>query len=171
MKSPTQRGQSSASSTLVECKPTYPTAAQVGARPERLIHSNPQDAWDCLTNEEQLLDLINDLRARVAVLEELIALPEERVKLGIERAVVALGKHVVRIRFSFGSDHDGDPALRFRVVLPDADCARDALRHSTERVQDVIRDQIDFRRIPEFPYFNYRSETEANARPEDLEWA
>jgi hypothetical protein len=70
---------------------------------------------------------------------------------------------VVRIRHSFSSDWDGDPAIYFRIIFTDDAVKRYPLLELTHRIEDaLIKDLALF--TSEYsvyiPYFNFRTKTE-----------
>jgi hypothetical protein len=72
-----------------------------------------------------------------------------------------LDPHVVRIRYSLGDDWSGEPAVFFRIVLPDAATRRDLLLESANRVSDAIERQIEpMEEWGVLPYFSFRSQSE-----------
>jgi hypothetical protein len=80
---------------------------------------------------------------------------------------------VVRIRYSFSRDWDGDPAIYFRVVLTDdaRSLNRDQLGELTRRIRDSLVKALslyDSEYSLYIPYFNYRtvSEQEQIKEPE-----
>lgn len=172
MSLPTKRGHTGRTATLDECQPSPHSTAPVGELPpETLPHAwGADDGFDTARNDRRLLELINDLRARVTRLEERTAPIEDQVRLVVERSTKALGSKVVRILHSFKFDHSGDDAIFFRVVLPDSLCGKEKLYPATRDVERVVREEIayfnDFERLT---YFNYRSETETKEHPEP-EW-
>lgn len=89
----------------------------------------------------------------------------------VERVVANLGPNVVRVRYDFGPDPTGDPAVFFRVLLTDAAAKRERLLQVTREIQRLIVRQIEpFEQWGVWPYFDYRSESEQNDL-HDAEWA
>lgn len=85
--------------------------------------------------------------------------------------VVAHSLHpdVVRIRWSFGDDWSGDPAIFFRVVLSDAASQRDDLAELTGDISGRIFEELHLAELDHIPYFNFRGESEQR-RLKDAEW-
>ncbi len=158
---PTQRGHTGQASTLPECELSPQATAPVGdLRVEDFTNSNM----------ELLLGIIRDLLSRVARLEERTAPIEDQIRLVVERSAKALGAKIIRIRHSLHQDHSGDESIFFRVVLPDSQCHRDRLFAATREVEGIVRTEIArFNDFERFPYFNYRSESEAKSHTEP-EW-
>jgi hypothetical protein len=87
----------------------------------------------------------------------------------VAEAVKELGPMVVRVRHNVGEDWTGDPAIFFRVVLPDRECRGKRLNKATTRIRELLRDKFDSLELGRFAYFSFRSETEALEMPEE-EW-
>lgn len=86
--------------------------------------------------------------------------------LGVERQ---LRPEVVRIRYSFGDDWSGDPAIFFRVVLSDAASQRQDLAEFTGDIGSKIYESLRLAELDCIPYFNFRTESE-QLRLNDPEW-
>src|SRR5579871_4395699 len=68
---------------------------------------------------------------------------------------------VVRIRYTFGDDWSGKPAVFFNVVLADFAAARDRLLDAMTQVTAAIIEQMDTeQQWGVLPYFNFRSQSE-----------
>lgn len=87
----------------------------------------------------------------------------------ISEVVRLLAPDVVRIRFDFGEDWSGDPAIFFRVLLSD-EAAERRLHEVTRRVVQALEDQVDFRSLGLFAYYNFRSVSEQAVLREEI-WA
>jgi hypothetical protein len=87
---------------------------------------------------------------------------------------------VVRIRHTLGDDWSGEPAVFFRIVLPDDACERqssgrvehhDRFFDITSQICAEIVQQIEpLEQWGVLPYFNFRSESE-QAQLKDSAWA
>jgi hypothetical protein len=88
----------------------------------------------------------------------------------IGKAIRKLGKEVVRVNFSLGTDSTGESAIFFRIVLTDAASREDKLADVTGRIATILFDEI---RPQEnwglYPYFTFRSKSEQEKR-NDPEW-
>jgi hypothetical protein len=88
----------------------------------------------------------------------------------LERNIAAVARllapDVVRIRYNFGEDHSGDPALFVRVLLSDKAAAdvrsgpQDGPQDVTENTADKIRVALVASGVKHYPYFNFRGESE-----------
>ena len=89
----------------------------------------------------------------------------------IAKAKRKLGKEVIRVNYSLGTDSTGEPSIFFRIVLTDAASREDKLAEVTGRIATVLFDEI---RPQEnwnlLPYFTFRSKSEQEQR-NDPEWA
>jgi hypothetical protein len=89
----------------------------------------------------------------------------------IAKAIRKLGKEIVRVNYSLGTDSTGEPSIFFRIVLTDAASREDKLAEVTSRVATILFDEI---RPHEswglLPYFSFRSKSEQEKR-NDPEWA
>jgi ribosome-binding factor A len=89
----------------------------------------------------------------------------------VDRVGQKLGANIVRIRHSLDYDSTGDPAVYFRVVMPDSSLTRDKLLEATRHVSFLIEQELQ----PQeewgvFPYFRFRSQSEQEAMQEPA-WA
>jgi hypothetical protein len=89
----------------------------------------------------------------------------------IAKAIRKLGKEVVRVSYSMGTDSTGELSIFFRIVLADAASSEDKLAEVTSRIAAILFDEI---RPQEnwglLPYFSFRSKSEQEKR-NDPEWA
>ena len=89
----------------------------------------------------------------------------------VVKAIRKLGKEVVRVKYSFGEDWTGDPAIFFRIVLSDAASREGGLADVANRIMTVIYDELrPYEDWGLLPYFNYRSKSE-QAKLNDPDWA
>ncbi|SPF50066.1 hypothetical protein SBA4_4250003 [Candidatus Sulfopaludibacter sp. SbA4] len=89
----------------------------------------------------------------------------------VKKVEQELGDKVIRIRYSLDYDSTGDPAVKFRIVMPDSSLTKDKLLEATQHVSWVIERELK----PEetwgvYPYFNFRAESEQEAMQEPA-WA
>jgi hypothetical protein len=89
----------------------------------------------------------------------------------IAKAIRKLGKDVVRVNYSFGTDSTDEPSIFFRIVLTDAASREDKLVSVTNRIRTILSDET---RLYEdwglLSYFSFRSKSE-QAQQNDPEWA
>lgn len=89
----------------------------------------------------------------------------------VARVEEKLGDQVIRIRYSLDYDSTGDPAVKFRVVMPDSSLAKGKLLESTRHVSFVIEDELQpLETWGVYPYFNFRAQSEQEEMQEPA-WA
>ncbi len=96
----------------------------------------------------------------------------EQLKEFEQNVQQAFGKfpgEVVRVRYSFGEDWSGDPAIYFRIVLSDEASEDDRLADVTQRIRRELVDDLGLDASDYFPYFNFRSKSEED-KLKDPEW-
>jgi hypothetical protein len=77
---------------------------------------------------------------------------------------------VVRIRHTLKDDWSGEPAVHFRIVLPDDACGHGRLYDVTSRISaEIVRRIEPLELWGVLPYFNYRSQSE-QTQLKDPEW-
>lgn len=82
-----------------------------------------------------------------------------------------LGDKVIRIRYSLDYDSTGDPAVKFRVVMPDSSLVKGKLLDATQDVSNVIEEELQpEERWGVYAYFNFRAQSEQEAMQEPA-WA
>ena len=82
-------------------------------------------------------------------------------------AISQLGPEVVRVKYNVGHDFDGDPCIRFRIVLADSVARRDLIGKMSRRISNILIDQLHpYYEWGLIPYFDYRSESEQGTEPE-----
>jgi hypothetical protein len=70
---------------------------------------------------------------------------------------------VVRIRYTFSRDWDGDPAIYFRIIITDEAFHRYPIMELTEKIRDALTMDLalyDSEYSLYIPYFNYRTVSE-----------
>jgi hypothetical protein len=88
----------------------------------------------------------------------------------IAKAVRKLGKEVVRVNYTLGTDSTGEPSIFFRIVLTDAASREDNLAEVTGRIETILVDEIrPYKNWGLLPYFSFRSKSEQQKR-NDPEW-
>ena len=88
----------------------------------------------------------------------------------VEEAKQRFGGDVVAIRYDLDTDWVGDPAIHFRILLPDVVANDDdRLGDVGRRVRDELVDELSLPESGRFPYFNFRSQSE-QAELKDPEW-
>jgi hypothetical protein len=60
----------------------------------------------------------------------------------IAKSIRKLGKEVVRVNYSLGTDSTGEPSIFFRIVLTDAASREDKLAEVTGRIETILFDEI-----------------------------
>lgn len=85
---------------------------------------------------------------------------QQEVDAAVERAAQSLAPDVVRIRYSFGDDHTGDPSIFFRVVISDEAASRPRLSDLARIVASTLRNGVKPDELGIHAYFNYRSLSE-----------
>jgi hypothetical protein len=90
----------------------------------------------------------------------------------VDKSIQKVGRLATRVRYDLGTDSSGDPALFFRIVLPDAAIRKAATLIDVTKVIEAIL----FKEIRPYedwgviPYFNYRSKSEQD-QLNDPDWA
>jgi hypothetical protein len=93
----------------------------------------------------------------------------ERIEPVVRAVETDLKPHVIRIRYSVGTDWSDEPAVYFRVVLSD-DAAANRLGEIANEVRKRLDGRLDFSALGLRPYHNFRSESE-QAALRDEAWA
>lgn len=94
----------------------------------------------------------------------------DQLEDAVSRATHKLGNEVVRVRYNVGTDSGGDPAIYFRIVLPDSAIAEGTLADLTGRIADTLSDEVHpYENWGLIPYFNFRGSGEQGSR--DPEWS
>ena len=89
----------------------------------------------------------------------------------VDRAILKLGKKAIRVRHSIGTDWNGDPAIYFRIILPDAASKEEALIATTGDIMTTLSDEIrPYEDWGLIPYFSFRSKSE-QAKLNEPEWS
>ena len=79
----------------------------------------------------------------------------------IEEVRQHLGDNIINIRYSFGTNWNGYPAIYFRILLPNAVAdGDDRLGNITRRVRDELADRWNLVESERTPYFNFRSQSD-----------
>ena len=100
--------------------------------------------------------------------------PEQLKELeqNVREAAKKFPGEVAWVRYSFGEDWSGDPAIYFRIVLTDEASSGDRLREVADRVENALFDDLRLSE-PEYSeynaYFNFRSKSEVDKLKEP-EW-
>jgi len=91
--------------------------------------------------------------------------------VSVRNAIDALGRDVVRVRYTLGQDWSGEYAIFFRIVLSDRASKRDQLLRVTQRVTNQIVQRLEpVEQWGLVPYFDFRSQSEQAALQEEA-WA
>jgi len=97
--------------------------------------------------------------------------PQAEIDAEVANVVSQLGPEAVRVRHQIGEDHDGDPALDFRIVVAGSAAKLEEFLASTRRIERILRDRLlPYSRWGLIPYFSFRSESEQATRNEP-EWS
>lgn len=92
------------------------------------------------------------------------------IRRAIAVAVYVLAPDIVRIRYTAGTDHDGDPAIHFRIVVSDQYATRANMLWYARRVEIIIERELDTHgRFGMRAFFRYRTLAEQN-RLRCAEW-
>jgi hypothetical protein len=95
---------------------------------------------------------------------------QQEIQNKVEEVKQRFRGDVVAIRYDIDTDWVGDPAVHFRILLPDAVANnRQWLADVTRRVRDELVDELGFAESERTPYFNFRSQSE-QAELKDPEW-
>jgi hypothetical protein len=79
-------------------------------------------------------------------------------------------KDVAHVRYDFGNDWSGDPAVYFRIVLSDEAAGEGKRRKVARRIEENLIEELGFYSVwPIIPYFSYRSASE-HAELHDPKW-
>jgi hypothetical protein len=96
---------------------------------------------------------------------------QKELKKSIDRAIARLGNRIVHLNYSLGEDWAGEPALFFRIVIPDAAAHSDNLVGVTNGIRSIADDIVrPFENWGLLSYFSFRSRSEQQSR-NDPEWA
>lgn len=98
-------------------------------------------------------------------------LHEDEFAAAVKKVEEKLGCEVVHISHSVDYDSTGDPAVHFRIVMPDKSFEKDQLLEKTRHVSFVIARELQpEERWGVYPYFRFRSQSEQEAMQEPA-WA
>ena len=101
------------------------------------------------------------------ILEDATQKCREAINKGIKFTVATRVAQLVRVLWNFDSDHSGEPAVFFRIVLTDK--ARDELLKTTREIETALTANCQLERFVLQSYFNFRSESEQKAL-KDPDW-
>lgn len=80
-------------------------------------------------------------------------------------------QQVVRVRYNFGDDSTGEPAVFFGILLSDSASRRDQLRNVANQVETAIYRRVEpLEQWGVLPCFSYRSQSE-QAQLNEPAWA
>jgi hypothetical protein len=89
----------------------------------------------------------------------------------VARVEEKLGEKVIRIRYALDYDSTGDPAVHFRIVMPDSSITKGQLLESTQYVSSVIEQELQpEERWGVYAYFRFRAQSEQEVMQEPA-WA
>jgi hypothetical protein len=95
---------------------------------------------------------------------------QQQIDEGVRKAVSALNRKVVRIRYNLGEDWSGGAAVFFRVLLKDAVSKRPSLRDVAREVAEMVAREVRPSELGLEVYYNFRSESEQETLQEAA-WA
>jgi hypothetical protein len=96
---------------------------------------------------------------------------QAQLDIEVANAIPKLGKEVVRLRHSVGTDTGGEPSIFFRIVLSDEAAREDVLSDVTRRIRTILFEEIrPYENWELIPYFSFRSKSEQANRNEP-EWS
>jgi hypothetical protein len=82
-----------------------------------------------------------------------------------------LGPNVVRLRYSLEKDWSGDPAIFFRIVIPDRVSRGELALRTARQIEETLMQHLEpLEEWGVLAYFSYSNESEQAAR-HDKEWA
>src|SRR5450432_2788248 len=67
---------------------------------------------------------------------------QDMLEKQIKKAIRKLGKDVVHVEHSFGTDSTDEPSLYFRIVLADAATREDKLMDVVDRIQGIVQNEV-----------------------------
>jgi hypothetical protein len=89
----------------------------------------------------------------------------------IQNAIRKLGPVVVNVTYKLRPDSTGEPAIFFRIVLPDAATREDVIVETTGRIETTLFNELRFiENWGLYPFFSYSSQSEQQKR-KNPEWA
>jgi hypothetical protein len=101
--------------------------------------------------------------------------PAGHVHLGhldeaIKQSIGLLGPEVAHVAYRIRPDTTGEPSIYFRILLVDSAFREETIAALTRHIAEVMKEAV--RPIEDwglFPYFNYRSKSSQDQRP-DPDW-
>jgi hypothetical protein len=97
--------------------------------------------------------------------------PQAEIDAEVAEVVSQLGPEASRVNHQVGEDHDGDPAIYFRIVIAGSADPHEDFIASARKIERTLRDQLlTDSRWGLIPYFSFRSESEQASRNEP-EWS
>ena len=87
----------------------------------------------------------------------------------VQQTAMKFPGEVIRIRYSFGDDWYGDPAIFFRILLTDGHRRNDQLAALTTRVRNALWDNLGPAESDYGPFFSIRTKAEQD-KLRDPEW-
>lgn len=88
----------------------------------------------------------------------------------VDRIAQELAPNMVSIGFRVGRDWSDDPAIYFRVVLPDEASQLDRLGQTTKKVRETFYNKLNLLESTHLPYFNFRNQSEQAKVQDDPRW-
>ena len=94
----------------------------------------------------------------------------QEIEAAVQRSAQALAPSVVRIRYNFGPDWDGEPSVFFRVVIADEFGRNPKLSDLAQTVSITVRNETNTDELGLHSYFDFRTVSDQNQINEP-EWA
>jgi hypothetical protein len=82
---------------------------------------------------------------------------QQEIEAAIERAAQALAPMVVRIRYNFGPDWEGEPSIFFRIVLSDESARKPKFSDTAQTVAVTVMNEAHTDEQGLHAYFEFRS--------------
>lgn len=93
----------------------------------------------------------------------------KEIEAGVQRAAQALAPAVVRIRYNYADDWEGEPSIFFRVVIADEYARNPKLSDLADTVSFKVRNEANTDELGLHAYFEFRTISEQNEIKEP-EW-
>ena len=87
----------------------------------------------------------------------------------VQQTAMKFPGEVIKIRYSFGDDWYGDPAIFFRILLADDTRRDDQFVNITKRVEDALHDGLGPAASEYWPFVTIRTKAEQD-KLQDPEW-
>jgi hypothetical protein len=81
----------------------------------------------------------------------------KEIEAAVQRAAQALAPAVVRIRYNYADDWDGEPSIFFRVVIADEYARNPKLSDLADAVSITVMNEANTDELGLHAYFRYRT--------------